>query len=116
TASRVVCNAGFELITECLHLGIPVLAKPVQGQMEQLSNAQALRELGYAQVMENLEPPLLAEWLDWDQPGVQRRYSDVAQALAAWIATGCLEPVEVLAERLWRASGVEPQARLRGAA
>lgn len=116
TASRVVCNAGFELITECLHLGIPVLAKPVQGQMEQLSNAQALRELGYAQVMENLEPPLLAEWLDRDQPGVQRRYADVAQALAAWIATGCLEPVEVLAERLWRASGVEPQARLRGAA
>ena len=38
----VVCNSGFELISECLQLGKTVLTRPVLGQMEQMSNAFAL--------------------------------------------------------------------------
>ncbi len=45
-SAGVICNAGFELISECLALGLPVLAKPVKGQMEQLSNARSLQLLG----------------------------------------------------------------------
>lgn len=100
----------------CLHLGIPVLAQPLQGQMEQLSNAQALRELGYARVVEQLGPRELEEWLCQDRPAVQRRYANVAQALAAWIAAGCREPLEALAARLWWASGVKALPGWRGAA
>ncbi|MEL7451675.1 MAG: MJ1255/VC2487 family glycosyltransferase, partial [Pseudomonadota bacterium] len=48
-SSGVICNAGFELISECLQWRKPVLAKPLHGQMEQLSNAQALDELGLSQ-------------------------------------------------------------------
>jgi len=33
---RVICNTGFELITEAIHLGLPVLTKPLQGQYEQM--------------------------------------------------------------------------------
>ena len=37
----VVCNCGFELISECLHWRKPVLTRPLAKQMEQLSNGAA---------------------------------------------------------------------------
>ncbi|MEX0584788.1 MAG: MJ1255/VC2487 family glycosyltransferase, partial [Natronospirillum sp.] len=42
----VICNAGFELVSEALHLGKRILVKPIAGQMEQASNALALKRLG----------------------------------------------------------------------
>ncbi|WP_200821173.1 MJ1255/VC2487 family glycosyltransferase [Oceanicoccus sp. KOV_DT_Chl] len=59
----VICNAGFELISECLQLNLPILAKPLQGQMEQLSNAAALEKLGYATTLNVLDRETIAEWL-----------------------------------------------------
>ena len=53
TARGVICNTGFELISECLQWGKPVL-RPLAKQMEQLSNAAALEQLGYATTMEAL--------------------------------------------------------------
>ncbi len=44
----VICNAGFELPSEALHLGKRILAKPLSGQIEQKSNALALGQLGLA--------------------------------------------------------------------
>ncbi len=101
TSSRVITNSGFELISECLQLGKAILAKPVHGQMEQLSNAAALAQLNYATVMDELNPQLVRKWLKADIKPVQVTYPDVAQALARWIAGGCKQSEAELASELW---------------
>lgn len=100
-AALVMTNSGFELISECLQLGKRILTKPLQGQMEQLSNAAALRELGYAEVISRLDSRDIGHWLEQSAAPVQVSYPDVAAALARWIATGQQESREELAERLW---------------
>lgn len=45
-AKAVVCGAGFELPSECLHHGIPLVVIPIQGQYEQWCNAEVLKEIG----------------------------------------------------------------------
>ena len=47
TASAVVTNGGFTLMTEALHLGKPVLSFPLRHQAEQDLNARHLAHLGY---------------------------------------------------------------------
>jgi uncharacterized protein (TIGR00661 family) len=98
----VITNSGFELISECLQLGKRILTKPLQGQMEQLSNAAALDQLGYARVLDSLDTQAIAAWLKEATPGVQISYPDVPAALAAWLAGGSREPVADLADSLWK--------------
>ena len=59
----VICNAGFELPSEALHLGKRILAKPLSGQIEQESNALALGQLGLAAVSNKLSVNLVRDWL-----------------------------------------------------
>src|SRR6201984_863103 len=47
SASALVANAGFSLVTEALHLGKPYLAVPVSHQFEQIFNAYWLGKAGY---------------------------------------------------------------------
>ena len=97
----VICNSGFELISECIQWQKPVLTKPLAGQMEQLSNALALKQLGYASVMHSLDHGTMAAWLI--QPGSNRsaHFPNVADALAKWLAEGCQTPPHTLAQTLW---------------
>ena len=97
----VICNSGFELISECIQWQKPVLTRPLAGQMEQLSNALALQELGYAQVMETLCGRTLRQWLA--SPGRRQpvHFADVALKLAQWLATGCSTGVQKLSQDLW---------------
>lgn len=60
SARGVVCNCGFELISECLHWRKPVLTRPLAKQMEQLSNGAALETLHYATVMRQIDNKLTA--------------------------------------------------------
>ena len=46
SARAVVATAGFTLLSEALHLGVPVLALPNGGFFEQVANALALAEQG----------------------------------------------------------------------
>jgi len=96
-AQHVITNSGFELISECLQIGKHILTKPLHGQMEQLSNAKALQELGYAEVIKILKQPLIGDWLEKDKSLAQVDYPDVASRLAAWIANGRRESTEELA-------------------
>ncbi|MFA7553403.1 MAG: MJ1255/VC2487 family glycosyltransferase [Spongiibacteraceae bacterium] len=100
-SSAVICNAGFELVSECLQLQTPVLVKPLQGQFEQLSNAQALRQLGYASVLESLDRDCIETWLQGNKktPGI--RFNNVAKALVEWLSTGQTDDIGLLARRLW---------------
>lgn len=100
-AKAVICNAGFELVSECLHLGLPVLAKPLRGQMEQISNAAALSQLGWGHCVESFTLPQLQRWLAQRPQPPRISYPDVAGELVQWLRNGASEPQEKLAAQLW---------------
>lgn len=101
SARGVVCNCGFELISECLHWRKPVLTKPLAKQMEQLSNGAALETLRYATVMRQIDNELTARWLASPPPAPNLSFPDVSAALASWLAGGATTPVAALGSALW---------------
>ncbi|MCR8923254.1 hypothetical protein NO559_10745 [Dasania sp. GY-MA-18] len=104
-AAAVICNAGFELVSECLYLGLPVLVKPVAGQMEQASNARALQSLGYAEVMNVVNFTSIASWLNTVAaagPVKPLPIPNVAEALVDWIEQGQWQDRKTLAQQLWQ--------------
>lgn len=105
SARAVICNAGFELVSESLQLGLDVLIKPLLGQPEQLSNAKALAELGLGTRVDQLDQEEIRNWLSkLPEPGTQRTtisYPDVARSLAHWIIDRQREDVRQLVERVW---------------
>jgi len=101
SARGVVCNCGFELISECLHWRKPVLTKPLAKQMEQLSNGAALETLGYATVMRQIDNDLTARWLAAPHPAPGLSFPDVSATLASWLADGAKAPVATLGAALW---------------
>ena len=105
SARAVICNAGFELISECLHMGIPVLAKPVAGQAEQLGNAAALKQLHLAEVMDEFCPNTIAQWLTNIPRKTPQRYPDVAEAICDWLLQGQWQDNEALVKQLWQNTG-----------
>lgn len=101
SAASVLCNAGFELASEALHLGKRILVKPVFGQMEQASNALALSQLGYGQACRQLSTERIAQWLA-TAPVVQVVYPDVAAAVADWLLAGNWQHPGLLCDELWQ--------------
>ena len=102
-ASGVICNAGFELVSECLQVGIPVLVKPLAGQMEQLSNAAALQQLNYGNSMQRLDVQAIEHWLASPKSGQAMNYPNVARALVDWILNDQQGGVSLLTDHLWAA-------------
>lgn len=100
-AEAVICNAGFELVSECLHLGTPVLLKPVKGQMEQLSNAFALQQLGWGSATDSIDAATLQQWLYGERPITPIQYPDVAAALSEWVLDGEWHDKMLLCDTLW---------------
>ena len=100
-AQGVICNTGFELISECLQWKKPVLTRPLAKQMEQLSNAAALEQLGYATTMQSLETQTARKWFDAMPDAPDVHFKDVAGALAEWLARGASRPVAELSRQLW---------------
>jgi uncharacterized protein (TIGR00661 family) len=86
-SAGVICNSGFELTSEALHLGKKLLVKPLHGQMEQLSNAEAMEVLRLGQVMPDLDGLTVKSWLDRDRH-IRVRYPDVAEAVVGWLLEG----------------------------
>lgn len=100
TCSGVICNCGFSMISEALHLGKRVLTKPVKGQTEQESNARALEELGYATVIHHLRTPAIRRWLETPSQEPMA-YPDVIQPLVDWITEEAWDDYRSLIDRLW---------------
>ncbi|MEL0637768.1 MJ1255/VC2487 family glycosyltransferase [Marinomonas sp. TI.3.20] len=96
----VLCNAGFELNSEALQLGRRILAKPMQGQIEQLSNMIALDALGLAHTSEHLNSQVIQYWLDSSRV-VQVSYPNVARAVVAWLQADNNITIEDLCADLW---------------
>ena len=102
SASGVICNSGFELISECLHLGLPLLTKPLNGQMEQHSNALALQQLNYATVVDALNLANIQNWCRQTNPQVTKPLPDVAGAIAEAIVNHRWHNAKQLSSALWQ--------------
>ncbi len=64
TAKAVVASAGFSLMSEAVHLGVPMLAVPIDGQFEQSLNARYLQKLGYGERAESIDADRLRAFLE----------------------------------------------------
>ena len=102
--SGVVCNAGFELASEALHIGKKLLVKPLKGQLEQLSNALAISKLGLGDVMECLDTQQIRQWLQ-RSAAPAANYPDVAGILAQWLEKGRWDDLENLSRDVWQQTG-----------
>ena len=100
----MICNAGFELSSECLSLGKRLLVKPQERQMEQASNALALRQLGYGAAIEELDAAAIHNWLTHDSPAPRVQFPDVAKAITSWLEAGDFKDaaLNALSDSLWR--------------
>lgn len=100
-SSGVVCNAGFELPGEALHLGKKLLLRPLDGQIEQESNALAMVQLGYGMAMHQLDVNVLREWLA-TPPGTPLNYSRTVDYIAEWITSGRWDDLKTFTDESWR--------------
>jgi len=80
----VICNAGFELVSEALKLGRKIMVKPIVGQVEQHSNAQALEELGYGTTTKQIDIDSINRFIDTAKV-CQVDYPDVPTIIANWL-------------------------------
>jgi len=97
----VITNSGFELASETIQYGKKILTKPLHGQMEQVSNAAALKILKRADVVSTLNPAALKAWLQKTNPAPVR-YPNVAREIVQWIIDGRQEPLAAVSRRLWQ--------------
>jgi len=97
----VVCNAGFELPGEALHLGRKLLLRPLDGQIEQESNAMAMEQLGYGMSMHSLDSAILCSWLETPcrEP---LHYAHTVDYIAEWIGSGRWDDQAHFAGAAWR--------------
>lgn len=102
SSAAVICSAGFELPSECIHLGKKLLVKPVKNQMEQASNGLALEQLGLGKNTQELTHEVIGQWLRSDIGTSGTRYPDVAKALVDWILRGEWQDYSGLQEQLWQ--------------
>ena len=96
----IISNAGFELASESLQLGKKILAKPLHSQMEQTSNAAALRQLGYGHTMTDMNPAVIEDWLH-DKHSVRIIYPNIARVIVDWIKDGMYDIETAFTEQVW---------------
>lgn len=96
----IISNAGFELASEALQLGKKILVKPLQSQMEQISNAAALKELGYGHTMKAINIPAIENWLH-DNHAIHITYPNVAKILVQWLQDGMPKMDAGFIENVW---------------
>ncbi|MDD4914790.1 MAG: glycosyltransferase family protein [Methylococcales bacterium] len=96
----IISNAGFELASESLQLGKKILVKPLHSQMEQISNASALEQLGYGRSMFNLDSAMIEDWLH-DPHAVHVTYPNIARVLVQWLRDGMPKMDWAFTEQVW---------------
>ena len=98
----IISNAGFELASESLQLGKKILAKPLHAQMEQISNAAALEELGYGHTMYDMNVKVIEDWLH-NPHSVHITYPNVAKIIVQWLKDGMPKMDKEFTEEIWSA-------------
>lgn len=108
SSAAVICGAGFELTSECIHFGKKVLVKPLKNQMEQASNAHALELLGLGDRMDQLDINRIESWLASNKKIQPANYPDVAETVVKWMLegswgekSGAISTLKRLCSQLW---------------
>lgn len=114
TASGVITSCGFGLVSESLHIGLPLLAVPVAGQIEQLANAEALKMLDLAETVSTLTVENVTEFVARPKPTQRQNYPDVASAVVDHLLGDDWQNTQSLVARTW--AQVENHPRLPGIA
>lgn len=96
----IISNAGFELASESLQMGKKILAKPLHAQMEQISNAAALEQLGYGHTMFDMDAQIIEDWLH-NPHAVRVTYPNVAKVIVNWLKSGMPEMDNAFVENVW---------------
>jgi uncharacterized protein (TIGR00661 family) len=96
----IISNAGFELASESLQLGKKILAKPLHSQMEQISNAAALKQLGYGHTMTDMNAETIEAWLH-DKHSVRITYPNIAKVIVDWMQEGMPKIDTDFTEQVW---------------
>jgi uncharacterized protein (TIGR00661 family) len=96
----IISNAGFELASESLQLGKKILVKPLHMQMEQISNAAALEQLGYGRTMYNLDSAVIEDWLH-NPHAIRVTYPNIAKVLVQWLKDGRPKIDTDFTEQVW---------------
>ncbi len=100
-SEAVLSNAGFELISEALQLQKHIMVKPLQGQMEQQSNALALTQLKLASRANQLSTKVIADWLNGPRLSNTIHYPNVAAAICDWLLQDQPDQTSRLVNSLW---------------
>lgn len=96
----VMCQSGFELPSEAIHLGKKLLVKPVYGQFEQLSNAMVISQYRLGKTMNKIDPSEISDWFNY--PNLKpANYPNVAKEIARWITKGNWNRSQELSTELW---------------
>ncbi|HEY5921613.1 MAG TPA: MJ1255/VC2487 family glycosyltransferase [Kofleriaceae bacterium] len=84
SARGVICNGGYTLIAEALHLGKPVLSVPLRHQGEQELNAAYLAQLGLGRTVRQLDASAIRSFV---RDAALRQLPPVAAGNSAALAT-----------------------------
>jgi uncharacterized protein (TIGR00661 family) len=63
TSAAVIAGGGFSLMCEAVHLHVPMLSCPIEGQYEQELNGRYLQKLGYGRFTKYLDEGIIGEFL-----------------------------------------------------
>lgn len=96
----VICNAGFELASECLNLGRKLLVKPVAGQVEQSSNALAIEQLNCGSVTDVIDAKSVCYFLTTAK-SAKVNYPDVPKLITQWLLQYPDMPFDDLVQNAW---------------
>lgn len=100
TCNAVIGNAGFELATECLHLGKPLMMKPLDGQFEQHTNAFTLTELGLSKTLYSLNTDDIDDWLQHTD-AIQIVFPNNVENFIDWLIQGNWADTSTMCQSLW---------------
>lgn len=64
SARAVIAGGGFSMMSEAVHLHVPMLTVPIEAQFEQELNARYLRKLGYGDWTRSLDTDSVARFLE----------------------------------------------------
>ncbi|NVJ59466.1 MAG: glycosyl transferase [Gammaproteobacteria bacterium] len=100
SSEGVVCGAGFMLASEAIQLGKKLYLQPVAGQMEQLSNALVLEQLGYANVSSEFNHTDLENWLKEFNPK-KANFPNTAEYITNWLVNQQFNNPQDLVSTAW---------------
>jgi uncharacterized protein (TIGR00661 family) len=111
-SSGVITNCGFELTSECLHLGKRLIVKPLAGQFEQLSNAMTLEHLALCQTMTCLDTDIIESWLESTHK-THVQFPQDPNVLIDWLLEKNWQQASELCKTLWQRVNFPPEVQHR---